>query len=457
MSEWKASVVSRHGWWSLLLLVGLAVPARGQTDFLIPPSLLMPNYDRVYPGLTESLEGGAMVARARQAPALFYNPAGIATVDRTVLNASAQGYQLTTLGGSGFDHTSPVSSFEALPGFLGVVLGREVIDWENVRLGFAVAQPVHWAANANAGTAQTPEQRVNYSVESEINTLTPTFSVGWAASPTLRLGGSIEFPYTTINDTGALSGEITTATTSQGTLRTISAGGSTLQVRAVAGVQWDLAPWMSLGATFRTPGLKIKDGGSFQYQGLTNLNTGTRQIFFQDPKANFEYRLPLEAALGAAFKFGPFGFEVDVRFHDGTKSYQLFTSEVTARVTDTTTGTPVVTQIAFPGVTYRAKPVWNGNAGVHLDLSKTFSISAGAYLDYSPVDLPNSGFRNVNLVGFRTGVSFVIGKLTASVGLGWEHGTGNDDLFPTGVPIPGEAATLTLDTFSLLFSVSFGF
>jgi hypothetical protein len=455
MNERSASVVSRR--WVLLAFLVVAGPASAQTDFLIPPSLLMPNYDRVYPGLTESLEGGAMVARARQAPALFYNPAGIATVDRTVLNASAQGYQLTTLGGSGFDHTSPVSSFEALPGFLGVVLGREVIDWESVRLGFAVAQPVHWAASANAGTAPDPGQRVNYSVKSDIDTLVPTFSIGWAASPTIRLGGSLEFPYTTISNTGALSGEITTATTSQGTLRTISAGGSSLQLRAVFGAQWDLASWMSLGATFRTPGLKIKDGGSFQYQGLTNLNTGTRQIFFQDPSANFEYRLPLEAALGAAFKFGPFAFEVDVRFHDGTHSYELFTSQQMARVTDTRTGTPVVTQIAFPGVTYRAKQVWNGNAGVHVDLSKTFSISAGAYLDYSPVDLPNSGFRSVNLIGFRTGVSFVIGKLTASVGLGWEHGTGNDDLFPSGVPIPGETATLSLNTFSLLFSVSFGF
>lgn len=451
---WRSS----RGWWSfLVLLLALASPARAQTDFLIPPSLLMPNYDRVYPGLTESLEGGAYVARARQAPALFYNPAGIATVQRTVLNASAQGYQLTTLGGSGFDHTSPVSSFEALPGFLGVVLGREVIDWESVRLGFAVVQPVHWVASANAGSAPGPGERVNYSVESNMSTLTPTFSVGWAAAPSFRLGGSLEFPYTSLSNTGALSGEITTATTSQGTLRTLSAGGSSLQLRAVVGAQWDLTSWMTLGATFRSPGLKIKDGGSFQYQGLTNLNTGTRQIFFQDPKAEFEYRMPLEATLGAAFQFGPFGFEVDVRFHDGTKSYALFTSTQTARVTDTTTGAPVVTQIPFPGVTYRARPVWNGNLGVHLDLSKTFSISAGAYLDNSPVDLANSGFRRIDIIGFRAGVSFVIGKLSASVGLGWEHGTGNDDLFPSNVPIPGESSTLTLDTFSLLFSVSFGF
>jgi len=101
--------------------------------------------------------------------------------------------------------------------------------------------------------------------------------------------------------------------------------------------------------------------------------------------------------------------------------------------------------------------VWNGSLGLHLDLSRHFSISAGSYLDYSPADPETAVFRRVDMIGFRAGVAFVIGKLSASVGAGWEHGTGNDDLFPTGVPIPGEAATITLDTFSLLFSISFGF
>jgi len=455
MNERYASVVSRG--WVLLAVLAVAGSASAQSDFLIPPTLLLPNYDRVYPGLTEALEGGAFVARAKAAPALFYNPAGIATTNRTVLNASAQGYQLTTLGGTGFSQSSPVSSFETVPSFIGLVLGREVIDWERVRIGFAVAQPVHWDQSAVAGSVPAEGQRVSYAVHSTFNTLVPTFSIGWAAADNFRAGGSIEFPYTTINDTGKLSGEITTTTSSQATLRTLSAGGSSLQVRAVAGVQWDLASWLALGATYRTPGLKIKDGGSFLYEGLTNLSVGTRHVFFQDPSADFEYRLPMEASLGAAFQFGPFGFEVDVRWHDGTHRYMLFNSQQTARVVDTTSGSVVTSELAFPGVFYRARQTWNGSLGLHLDLSKNFTISAGSYLDYSPADPETAVFRRVDLIGFRAGVAFVIGKLSASLGAGWEHGNGNDDLFPTGVPIPGEAATITLDTFSLLFSISFGF
>ena len=178
MNERKASVLSRALGLALLLGLGLPGTARAQQDITVPPSLILPNYDRVFPGLVEALEGGAFIARARNAPALFYNPAGIALTERTVLNASAQGYQLTALSESGFAQSTPVSSFEALPSFLGIVLGREVIDWETVRIGFAVAQPVHWRQSAVAGTAPSEGKRVSYSVESDFSTVTPTVSVG---------------------------------------------------------------------------------------------------------------------------------------------------------------------------------------------------------------------------------------------------------------------------------------
>ena len=61
---------------SLLLLLVASGRAWPQ-DVRYPPSLLLPNYDRVYPGLVEALEGGAFIARARNAPAVAYNPADL--------------------------------------------------------------------------------------------------------------------------------------------------------------------------------------------------------------------------------------------------------------------------------------------------------------------------------------------------------------------------------------------
>src|SRR5262249_26357068 len=157
------------------------VVARAQNTQL-PPSLLLPNYNRVHPGLIEALEAGAFVARARNAPAIAYNPAGISLADRTILNASAQGYQVTLLRGSGFDQASPVSSFETLPSFLGIVFGRDLIDWEAVRLGFAVVTPVHWDQSVVATSQTGTETRISYSVHSSFSTTVPTFSVGWAVA-----------------------------------------------------------------------------------------------------------------------------------------------------------------------------------------------------------------------------------------------------------------------------------
>ncbi|HEY1904658.1 MAG TPA: hypothetical protein VGG91_01375 [Myxococcaceae bacterium] len=346
---------------ALALLVG-STAARAE-DLRIPPSLLLPNYDRVFPGLSEAIEAGAFVARARNAPAVAYNPAGIAATDSSVLNASAQGYQLTALGGTGFDHATPVSSFESIPSFLGIVLGRDVLDWQSVRLGFAVVTPIHWDQSAIASAMPQPDQRASYTVHSTFTTVVPTFSVGWAVSPAIRLGASIEFPYTSLSDEGELSGELTTATSSQGSIQNVTVGGSTLDVVGVVGAQWTALPWLQLGLLFRTPGLKLLSSGSVDFESLTAANGGSRHVYFNDPNAQFEFRIPTEVSLGAAVNVGPVELELDLRWHDGTHTYPLFSSNSLGRTVDTSSGAPVVSTFGFDGVPYRARPVLNASSG----------------------------------------------------------------------------------------------
>lgn len=440
--------------WLMLFLVGTTLAARAQ-DVSIPPSLLLPNYDRVHPGLIEALEAGAFIARARNAPAVAYNPAGISLAQRTTLNASTQGYWLTVLGGSGFEHASPVSNFESMPSFLGIVLGRDLVDWETVRLGFAVVTPAHWDQSVVANSEPEMGQRASYSVHSSVTTTVPTVSVGWAVSPSVRLGASIEFPYTSLSDQGQLSGELTTASTSQGSVRNVTAGGSTLDVVGVVGAQWQPLRWLQLGILIRSPGLKILSTGSLDIESLTTLPSGTRHTFFSDRDARFEYRSPMEVALGAAFEVGRVQLEVDLRWHDGTHTYPLFSSTEQGRVVDTSSGAPVVSSFDFPGVPYRARPVLNGSVGAHVTLTPAVSLSAGAYLDQSPVELLGQGFRRVDLIGFRTGVGLQLGPFGASLGIGWEHGKATDDLAPDAAQSQREE--LTLNTFSVLFSVSYKF
>jgi hypothetical protein len=339
----------------LVLVLALAGAARAQ-DIRLPPTLLLSNYDRVHPGLIEALEAGAFIARARNAAAVAYNPAGTSLTDRTVLNASTQGYQLTVLGGTGFEHASPVSSFESMPSFLGVVFGRDLIDWETVRLGFAVVTPVHWDQSIVASTEPEPGRRVSYSVHSIFSTTVPTFSVGWAVSPAIRLGASIELPYTSLSNQGQLSGEAATATTSTGSIRNVTAGGSTLDLVGVVGAQWTALRWLQLGIVLRSPGLKLLSSGSFAIESLGTFSSGSRHAYFSDTDARFEYRNPIEVSVGAAVELGRVQLEVDLRWHDGTHTYPLFSSTSEGRLVDTTSGSPVVSSFDFPPVSYRARP-----------------------------------------------------------------------------------------------------
>ncbi len=78
---------------SLLLWSGAL---RAQADeFSIPPNSILPNYNRVSVGQREALEGGAYVARTDDALANWYNPAGLASSEKTALNASSNVYEVT--------------------------------------------------------------------------------------------------------------------------------------------------------------------------------------------------------------------------------------------------------------------------------------------------------------------------------------------------------------------------
>src|SRR4029453_16601202 len=87
---WKRSVVL------LGCMAGLQ-SARAQ-QFVVPQTLAVSNRDRIFPGLYEFSEAGAVVARVRDASATWYNPAGLALSERTTFNVSSAAYQLTKLG-----------------------------------------------------------------------------------------------------------------------------------------------------------------------------------------------------------------------------------------------------------------------------------------------------------------------------------------------------------------------
>ncbi len=460
------------GWGCLavLVLATALVPQRVSaqvSQLLLPPSLLVPNYNRVFPGLTESLECGADLARAWTAPAVWYNPAGLVLSTRTALNASLQGYQGTLLTGTGFNEQGiQVSNIRTVPSFVGVVLGEEAIHLKALRFGFAVSNPISWEQGINLSSTSPTTAQALYQVNSSFEQYRAQAAVSWAVSEKFRLGFELSIPYTSASNDGQLTGTLRNPTTSVGSLRTVAFSGYNFHVVPGVSAQWEPLDWLAVGAMVSPPGLRLLRGGSLTLQAVTNSGsasaTATQQLSFRDTGAGFNYEIPAEVSAGFALHFGAVEVELDGHWYLPTGSYSVVTSSGPVFTVNSTNGTaPATTVSNFPTQVWGTRAVLDLNLGGHYKLSNLVTLHAGFYSDHSPGNMPSNIYRAISLYGVRGGVSFTSASISGSVGLGYEFGSSATALFevtPPGVPPQnGSEQKLTIQTVSLLFALAYVF
>jgi long-subunit fatty acid transport protein len=424
---------------------------------VFPPSVVITNYDRVLVGEQESLEAGAFVARVGDSTAGWYNPAGLAKVDRTAIGASASGFETDVLTLQGINKAGGSFAISQLPSYFGVVLGEEVLHSPYWRLGFSITKPVSWSQDVEGGAANG--ERLSYSSHVSFSTLLPTFSASFAPMPCLRFGAGIGLAMTSLSEVQTLSAQVVTATTANSFLRSLDVSGSIWDLTGNIGIQWDITSNLVVGALVRLPGLKVMSSGGLTYQNVDNNGTPWSQTFFQDRMAAFDYQLPVEVNVGLGWHSRLFELEADLRYHSAISDYPLFSSQVPVQVTTTGAGgVPVVTQQPFPTVTYGTRQVWNWAVGGHVNIGDAWSVHAGFFSDYSPTtSAAQNVFRAVNMYGMTVGTRIKGEHLSASIGfaLSW----GNSANFTFDDPAGGAPITtnLHITTLSLLYAVTYQF
>jgi long-subunit fatty acid transport protein len=423
---------------------------------IFPPSIAITNYNRVLVGEQEALEAGAFVARVGDATSGWYNPAGMASLQRTSVGASGTGFttDVLSLEGVGTQRGGGMAVYQ-LPSYFGAVLGRDVIDSEAWRIGFTITKPISWTQEVVGGLPG--DTRISYSSHVSLSTLLPMFSASFSPFPSLRLGAGIGVAITSLSEIQTLSEQVVTPTTANAFLRTLDGGGAVWNLTGNLGVQWDITGNLVLGALVQLPGLKIIQSGRLTYQNVDNSVSPWSQVFFTDQDASFDYRLPFSASVGLAWRSKAFEVEADLRFYAAISDYTLLSSSKPV-VTTTTgpTGAPVVTTTPFASVTNGAKAVWNVALGGRYNLDETWSFHGGFFTDASPTNEAGERlFRSVNMYGITVGAKARMEHLSGSVGIGYAWGSSNP--FQFGDPVTGNPITtrLTITSMSLLYAVAY--
>jgi hypothetical protein len=432
---------------------------------LFPPSLLVPNYNRVFPGLEESIEAGASLVRADAPPALWYNPAGLVKSKRTTVNASVQGYQITLLTGSnvlqGGVQTSNVST---VPTFAGIVLGEEAIHLKDLRFGFGITNNISWQQSVSDAAPVTPGAKALYGVNSNFTQWEASAALSWAVSDEFRLGFELAIPYTYLSDTGQLSTTLVSNNILASSTRTAVLSGYNFHILPSVSFQWEALKWLGLGAVVSTPGLRVLSGGSLTLQSLGTASSATsaatHQLGFRDTSATFHYMIPAEISAGAEVRFACVELEVDVHWYVANGPYTLLSSSAQVTTTNALGGmTPTTTASPFPAQVWGTRNIVDFNVGGTLRVSQLVKLIAGLYSDHAPGNVKSNIFQPITFYGARAGLSFSGSNLSFSLGLGYEYGR---TTIPLILNLPGQPSfsvnqPLTAQTLSLLLAVAYIF
>jgi len=425
-----------------------------------PKSTILPNYDMVRIGQLEAIESGAVIAQVSGPLANVYNAAGLAASDKTAVNASSTGYQLTTLGLEGLGQKVSSSRIANLGGFLGIVLAEPVVKSKKWRFGFSVYSPLSWEPGTLSGEEAAlidgTDRQIDYRSQVRLRAHVPSLGAGYSISPRFRIGAAFQVPVIDLLQQQSVNSLIFAADSAAQVSRVFAADGSTWNVRGTLGMQWDVTSAITLGLNLATPTARLWGSSLYQDNTTVALGSGFDAVTFRDPDARLEYKLPLTVSGGVALRLGKVRVEADVRWYNSLDEWDIYTSDsVGLAVTQVGSTTVVTSPVVLPPVTLAYRSVLNFAIGGRIPLSSKLELHAGFNSDESPLATTNESFRKVNMIGGTVGLSLTGARLSGSLGVGFQSGTSPET--EIGIPPLTRETKVSVNTFQLLYSISYSF
>jgi hypothetical protein len=442
------------------LAFALALPVYGQVVF-VPPNVLLPNNEGLPVGALGGLEGNAFTARVADSTAGWFNTAGLAAATDSSASVSAGTFRFVNVSNDASSDSNG-SSVTQIPAAVGFVLKR-AFRRDDLTLGFSVARTAAWGQTTEAQFL-LPGAKTSYTTfaaDAMFSRTTIAIAAGWNPGGAWKFGAGLLGDVLSLRSIQALSNRADTGGPIRTAVASSRATGGQGSLRLSLGAQADLSSDWKLGATVRTPGVRIVPSGVFAVDAVNQNGAASEQVSFFDAGADFRYKLPFEVALGLAWVRPTFEIEVDVKGQTGVSAYSGFAStHAVLRISDAGTGAaPAVSTTPFPGVTFESRAIVNVSLGGHLSLDRKgrWKLHAGFATDRSPVGDADRFFNRTDLTNVTVGVSGTAFHIAGSLGLTYEFGTTDKLTVPDLAGGVFARTTYKISNFGILYSASYVF
>jgi hypothetical protein len=422
-----------------------------------PPNVVLPNSNGVPVGPFGGLEGGAYVARVDDPSAAWFNPAGLSRAKTAQITGSAGLYQFTSVSPESLPNSG--GALDQIPNLVGYSMNA----FKDCTLGFALVTNNYWNQETDSellfGNAASGE-RFGYSTDARFTRRNLNLS-GGCQNGRWRYGAGAVFSVTSLRLVDTLSDRVSSGTGLRTLLLTSRKSGSSLQLRPILGVQYDPSSGWHLGMVIRTPAANLHRSGQYSADGTLSAGSASAGLSVFDNEADFNYKVPWEFQVGAAYIRNRFQAEVDVQQSTGLPSYTLLGSSNPLIIYRDTGqgGPPTVEQRPFAGLSSAVRPVTNVAIGGHYQLTANHSymVHAGFTTDNSPVQSSDQIFDQVDLNSWTIGMSGKAAKLQFAAGFNIRRGESGDvhvrDLLD-GQPV---LTSIKIKTTGLIYSLSYEF
>jgi long-subunit fatty acid transport protein len=453
--------------WRATRVLGLATAAAAfaaclvAQEFVIQPprvSLTLPNYSMTSIGQVGGLQGGAFVARANDASSNWYNPAGLALAEKAQISSSAGSYQILSLVPEDLTNDDTGGSSQQVPALVGVVI-KNMFGDPRWTAGVSVVRTNSFEQETDARIDDllgTSGRLLDYSADSSYRRTEAGVGLGYNLGARWRFGATLAAAMTSVRAVSSIFEERLQADDLDAGLASRRASGSVTQLRLEGGAQYQLTDSILLGATLRTPGVTLFRSAEYSFDTLATVGPATASLAFFDPKPRFDYKLPFQASIGAAWICDRFEIEADVNFSSGSSPYDMFSSDRTATLIfdDGGGGPPIVEQVPFGDIVSENRAIVDVALGGSWTFTKNRVWTAyfGFNTTFSPVGDDDQFFSRVDVYGLTGGISGTVQGFTAAIGVNYQFGDASN------VPLADILESdISLSSVNIIYSIAYKF